>query len=104
MKSEMVRMLVLAMMLTATGTAAGSPSPLYDDELNRCVSALRPAVSEKGATTVVHTITAVRVRGLWREFTIESALRGEDGSALGRISSRCQAQRWGATTRLALRG
>ena len=68
--------------------------PVYGDELQRCVVALRPEAADVGAATARHTVTAVTVRGMWREFTIESAYTAKGGTALGDTVSRCTTARW----------
>lgn len=40
------------------------------------------------------------MRGLWREFTIETELAAPGGAALGVTTSRCRTERWGPATRL----
>ena len=74
--------------------------PLYGDELQRCVVALRPEAAEVGAAAVRHTVTEVTVRGVWREFTIESAYTAKGGQVLGDTVSRCRTARWGSGTEL----
>jgi hypothetical protein len=105
METRKTGMLLAASLAAAmlTGPAAGAGNgvqPGFGDELQRCVAALRPAVTDAGAHAVRHTVTDVHVRGLWREFTIESALRARDGSELRRMTSHCKAERWGLQTRL----
>lgn len=72
---------------------------VYGDELQRCVVALRPEAADVGAASARHTVTAVTVRGMFREFTIESAYTA-DGNALGETVSRCTTERWGSGTEL----
>ena len=74
--------------------------PLYGDELQRCVVALRPEAADVGAATARHTVTEVTVRGMWREFTIESAYTAKGGTALGDTVSHCRTARWGSGTEL----
>lgn len=74
--------------------------PVYGDELQRCVVALRPEAAEFGAATARHTVTEVNVRGMLREFTIETAYTATGGKALGDTVSRCTTERWGSGTEL----
>ena len=74
--------------------------PVYGDELQRCVVALRPEAADVGAATARHTVTEVTVRGMWREFTIQSAYTAKGGQALGDTVSLCKTERWGSGTEL----
>lgn len=74
--------------------------PVYGDELQRCVVALRPEATDVGAATATHTVTDLAVQGVWREFTIESAYSAAGGQALGDTVSRCRTERWGTGTEL----
>jgi len=73
---------------------------VYGDELQRCVVALRPEAADVGAATARHTVTAVTVHGVWREFTIKSAYTAKSGTALGDTVSRCRTARWDSGTEL----
>jgi hypothetical protein len=84
----------------AARAAAPAPNPVYGDELARCVVALRAEARAAGAASVRHTVTGLEVRGLWREFTIESAFAAPGGDSLGSAVSRCRTERWGPATAL----
>jgi hypothetical protein len=85
---------------TAASADPARLNPVYGDELQRCVVALRGEATDAGAASVRHTVTAQDVRGLWREFTIESELAAPGGVALGETVSRCRTERWGPATEL----
>jgi hypothetical protein len=64
-------------------------------QAGRCVAVIRAAVRGEGTTLIRHTITAIRTRGVHREFIIESAVYGSAGSDAQAFVSRCLAERWG---------
>ena len=84
----------------ASADTAATQLPVYGDELQRCVVALRPEAADVGAASARHTVTEVAVRGMWREFTIESAYTAQGGKALGDTVSLCKTARWGSGTEL----
>jgi hypothetical protein len=81
--------------ILATDAVATPLSPAYTGQLQRCVVALRPRVTDPAAAAVRHTVTDMRVRGVWREFVIDSDILSDDGERLGETRSRCRVERWG---------
>ena len=96
-------MLVLGV-LVAGGLAgeclAAPDSPAYRDQLQRCVVALRPRIADPAAAAVRHTVTEVRVRGVWREFTIASDVLTGAGERLRETRSLCRVDRWTSAVQL----
>jgi len=86
--------------LLATDAAAAPRSPAYADQLQRCVVALRPRAVDPAAAAIRHTVTDMRVRGVWREFTIDSDVLSDAGTRLAQASSRCRVHRWGPDVRV----
>jgi hypothetical protein len=90
--------------LAAAPALAAPPAtqPVYGDELERCVVALRDGAVDAGAASVRHTVTGLEVRGLWREFTIETELAASSGESLGETVTECRTERWGPATQVTL--
>jgi hypothetical protein len=86
--------LAAATIVTSDAVAVPS-SPAYRDQLQRCVVALRPKHADPTATAVRHTVADMRLRGVWREFTIDSEILAKTGERLVQASSRCRVHRWG---------
>ncbi len=80
----------------ASAVAGGEPlSPAYRDQLQRCVAAIRPRAVDPAATAIRYTVTDASVRGVWRQFIVESAVLTRAGERIGGARSRCRVERWG---------
>ena len=73
----------------------------YEDELERCVVAVRPELNLTSSSLVRHLVSDVERRGPWYVFEIETTVKLDDGTVtVDSLESTCKANRWTEDTRL----
>ena len=102
MTSKIANIAALILFLTATGAQADVLSgPVYANELDRCVAALRTELQDEQTRQLRYTVTRLDTRGAWYEFEIRSEVFNElDGPVVRSEQSNCRAHRWSDDTRL----
>lgn len=94
---NMITKLTALTTLAAAGSslAAVPNQAVYADELARCVSELRPDISDNDTRQLRHYVTDVDTRGAWYEFAIRSEVFNEvEGPVIREARTTCRAHRW----------
>ena len=89
-------------MASTTQAEDVSMSPAaYENELERCVVAVRPELNLTSSSLVRHLVSDVERRGPWYVFDIETTVKLDDGTVtVDSLESTCKANRWTDDTRL----
>lgn len=73
----------------------------YENELERCVVAVRPELNLNSSSLVRHLVSDIERRGPWYVFDIETTVKLDDGTVtVDSLESTCKANRWTEDTRL----
>lgn len=73
----------------------------YEDELERCIVAVRPQLELDNPSLVRHLVSDIERRGPWYVFDIETTVKDSNGIvSVDSLESTCKANRWNDQTRL----
>ena len=76
----------------------------YQDEVNRCIDLLRPALSAQDGDKVIYDIQEIELRGPWYQFEISASVVDADGTTrVDGFKVGCKANRWIEKAQLAER-
>lgn len=76
----------------------------YEDEVNRCIDLLRPALSAKDGDRVIYDIQEIELRGPWYQFEISATVIDAGGvTTVDGFRVGCKANRWVESAKLAER-
>ncbi|MEJ2138335.1 MAG: hypothetical protein P8Y61_02600 [Gammaproteobacteria bacterium] len=76
----------------------------YEDEVNRCIDLLRPALSAKDGDRVIYEIQEIELRGPWYQFEISATVVDAGGvTTVDGFRVGCKANRWVERAELAAR-
>jgi hypothetical protein len=96
----------VALMLLFANSIAGATDSYfeqygYEDEINRCISLLRPSLGAASNDRVTYEIQEIDLRGPWYRFEISASVVDVTGQMkLDAFKVGCKANRWVETAQL----
>ena len=99
LRSRIIVMIAAAVSLFTAGTASAENSYLeqygYEEEMNRCIDLLRPALQLAELGKVTYDVQEIDLRGPWYQFEISVTVEDESGTKLlDGYKVGCKSNRW----------
>ncbi len=111
MNADILRIMTICVALLGLATAAQGAAEYnyftqhgYEDEINRCIDLLRPALGAQAGDKVVYDIQEIQLRGPWYQFEISTTIIDPKGNiSVDDYMVGCKANRWIDSVQLAER-